>query len=226
MKCLVLAGGFGTRLYPLTINRAKSLLEYKGKPLLTHIIDKVPQDIDILVATNKRFEAEFLRWRKGIGRHVDICVEAAGSEAEKKGAVGALYFWLIEKKIDEDLLVVAGDNYFGFDLTKFIAVYDGNTALIAVHDIDDIEKATQFGVVKLEGNKVIEFEEKPTKPKTTLVATAIYIFPPRVFHHLARFCTSGRTDNLGSFISYLVDTDEVHAYVFAEPWLDIGSKRG
>ncbi len=225
MKCLILAGGFGTRLYPLTVNRAKSLLRYRGKPLLTHIIDRVPQDIDISIATNKRFEAEFLSWQESTDRNVEVCFEDASGNEQKKGAVGALYFWVMEKKINQDLLVIAGDNYFGFNLAKFIAVYDGKKPLVAVHDIDDKRAAAQFGVVGLKGNRIVEFEEKPAKPKSTLVATAIYIFPPRLFPILAQYCSKGKTDNLGGFISSLVDTDEVHAYVFAAPWLDIGSVR-
>ena len=144
---------------------------------------------------------------------------------QKKGAVGALHFWVMEKKINQALLVIAGDNYFGFNLAEFIAAYDGEKPLVAVHDIDDKRAAAQFGVVELKGSRIVEFEEKPAKPKSTLVATAIYIFPPRLFPILAQYCFKEKTDNLGGFISYLVDTDEVNAYVFAEPWLDIGSLR-
>ena len=75
MKCLILAGGFGIRLYPLTINRAKALLEYKGKPLVTHIVAKVPENIDILVTTNRKFEADFRQWQRSLSRQVEICVE-------------------------------------------------------------------------------------------------------------------------------------------------------
>lgn len=94
MRCLILASGFGTRLYPLTIKRAKALLEYRGKPLLTHIVDKVPQDMDILVSTNKKFETQFRHWQKTVGRQVDICVEHVWTEEQSKGAVGSLKFWL------------------------------------------------------------------------------------------------------------------------------------
>lgn len=226
IKCLVLAGGLGTRLYPLTINRAKSLLEYEGKPLLTHIVNKIPHDMAVLIATNKRFETEFLRWREGIDKQVEICYEDACSDEQKKGAVGALQFWVVNKQINQDLLVIAGDNYFGFNLEEFIAAYDSEKALVAVHDISDKRKAAQFGVVKLEGDRIVRFEEKPANPESALVATAIYIFPPRLFPILAHYCARGQTDDLGSFISYLVNVDEVKAYVFAEAWFDIGSQLG
>ena len=224
MKCLILAGGFGTRLYPMTINRAKTLLEYEGKPLLTHIVESIPRDIPILITTNRKFEAEFLKWQGKTDRPVEICFEETYSDEGKKGAVGALHFWIEKKAIKQDLLVIAGDNYFGFDLAKFISAYNGKDALVAVHDIGDKSKAVQFGVVRLEKNRIVEFEEKPSSPKSTLIATALYILPPHLFPTLTRYCSEGKTDNLGSFIAYLVSTNKIRAYVFTETWLDIGSR--
>jgi len=77
MKCLILAGGFATRLYPLTINRAKALLAYGGKPVITHILDRIPRGVDVLVSTNKKFEVDFRDWQKTIDRDVEICIEDA-----------------------------------------------------------------------------------------------------------------------------------------------------
>jgi len=224
LKCVILAGGFGTRLYPLTINKAKPLLEYKGKPVLTHIVDRIPHGIDIFVSCNKRFEADFRNWQKDVGRKIEICVEDVWTEEQRKGAVGSLDFWVCNKNITEDLLVIAGDNYFEFDLFQFMAAYDGRNALVAVYDLGDKSKATQFGVVELDGNRIVELQEKPAGPKSSLIATAIYILPTKILPLLSRYCTEGKKDNLGSFISYLVDKDEVYAYVFTENWLDIGAK--
>lgn len=221
MKCLILAGGFGTRLYPLTTNKAKALFEYKGKPLLSHLADKIPQDIEILVAINKKFEADFRQWQQGIGRHVELCLEEAFNDEQKEGAVSSLNLWVKQKGITEDLLVIASDNYFEFDLFHFIDAYNGKNTLVAVHDINDKNKASHFGVVQLDGYKVIEVEEKPAVPSTSLIATACYIMPPRVFPYLAQYCSEGKQDNLGNFISYLVANDEVHSHTFTEMWFDI-----
>jgi glucose-1-phosphate thymidylyltransferase len=223
MKCLILAGGFGTRLYPLITNKSKALLEYKGKPLLSHLVDKVPRNIEILVSTNLKFEADFRRWRQGMDREIDLCVEAIWSDKQKKGAVGSLNFWITTKHISEDLLVIAGDNYFEFDLSQFIAAYDGKNTLVAVHDIGDKSRAGQFGVARLDGNRLAGLEEKPAKPASSLVATACYIFPPRVFPLLQHYCSSVKRDNLGSFISHLIEVNQVQGYLFTEPWFDIGS---
>jgi glucose-1-phosphate thymidylyltransferase len=221
MKCLILAGGFGTRLYPL-INKSKALLEYKSKPLLSHLVDKIPPNIEIMVSTNLKFEADFRQWQQGVGREIDLCIEAIWSEEQKKGALGSLDFWVNTKHIGEDLLVMAGDNYFEFDLSQFIAAYDGNNTLVAVHDIGDKSRAGQFGVVRLDGSRLAGLEEKPAQPTSSLIATACYIFPPRIFPLLRQYCSIKR-DNLGNFISYLIEVDQVHGYLFAEPWFDIGS---
>lgn len=223
MKCLILASGFGTRLYPLTKSKAKALLDYKGKPLLTHIVAKVPEAIDILISTNKKFEADFHHWQEGIDRNIEICVEDVWTEEQSKGAVGSLNFWVDCKAIDEDLLVLAGDNYFELNLDRFIAAYNGVNTLVAVHDIGDKSKATQFGVVRLDGDKIVEFMEKPAKPRSSLIATACYIFPPRIFTPLSNYCSEGTKNNLGNFISYLIDRDKVYAYPFTELWFDIAT---
>ncbi len=224
MKCLIMAGGFGVRLYPLTQNKAKALLEYRGRPLISYLVDMVPPKMEIMVSINRRFEPDFKRWREGVGRDIELCVEEALSEEEKKGAVSALDFWVKRKDITEDLLVITGDNYFEFSLSDFIASYDKENTLIAVYDIGKKEKATQFGVVIMDGLKVVELEEKPKEPKSSLVAAGCYLFPPRVSPILHRYCAQGKRDNLGSFISYLVEVDEVHGYLFSELWFDIGSR--
>lgn len=223
MKCLILASGFGTRLYPLTITEAKALLEYEGKPLLTHIVDKVPRNIDIFVSCNRRFEADFYRWQGNLGREVEICVEDVWADDQKKGAIGSLNFWVNSKDIAEDLLVIAGDNYFEFDLAQFIAAYNGKSALVAVYDIGDKSKASQFGVVQLDKNCIARFEEKPPTPKSSLIATACYVLPPRILSMLGEYCQLGERDNLGAFIAYLVDREEVYAHIFTELWFDIGT---
>ena len=153
MKSLILASGFGKRLYPLTTTRAKGLLEYKGKPLISHIVAKIPQSIDILVNTNKKFEADFHRWQDIIDRAVTLCVEPVFTEEQALGAVGSLDYWVKAKNIADDLLVIASDNYFELDLRRFIAAYNGKNTLVAVHDIGDRSKATQYGVVQLDGHR-------------------------------------------------------------------------
>ncbi len=223
MKCLLLAAGFGTRLYSLGINKAKGLIEYKGKPFVSHLVDKIPQDIPILLNTNKKFEADFRHWQSTLDREITLCVEPVYDETQAFGAIGSIEYWVRQEHIAEDLLVLASDNYFEFDLSHFIASFNGKNTLVAVHDIGDKSKASKYGVVKLAGDKIVELEEKPAQPKSSLIATACYIFPQRVLPLLAQYCAEGKRDNLGSFITYLIAQDEVYAYPFSERWLDMGS---
>ncbi|MFC1874249.1 nucleotidyltransferase family protein [Chloroflexota bacterium] len=223
MKSIILASGFGTRLYPLTINTPKCLLEYRGKPIINHIIDKIPEHQDILVTTNKKFETHFQRWQRTLDREIGLCVEPVFTEEQSLGAVGSLNYCVTTANISDDILVLAGDNYFEFDLSKFISAYYGENALVAICDIGDKSKASQFGVVQLDGQKIVRFDEKPVEPQSTLVATGCYLLPVRIFPLLSQFVRKGEVNNLGSFIAYLANIDDVHAYTFIEPWVDIGS---
>ncbi len=229
MKCLILAGGFATRLYPLTINRAKALLEYKGIPLISHLVAKIPDNMDIIVTTNKKFEDEFKRWRFRINRSIDLCIEEAATDGQKKGAISAIDFWIKSKNIRSDLLVLAGDNYFEFKISNFIKAFNRKDSLIAVHDMGTLEKACdgrpcQVGLAVCEGKRVVKFDEKPENATSTLVATGVYILPQRIFPILSEYCSGTRRDNMGSFISYLVQEDMVEAYKFIEPWIDISTE--
>lgn len=223
MQCIILASGFGTRLYPLTLHKAKALLEYKGVPLINHVLNRVPDDMQVYITTNKKFEGDFRQWVSGLNRPVTLCVETVYKEEERLGAVGSIDYCIKKQKISDDLLVLGSDNYFEFNLPAFISAFDGKTTLVAAYDVKDKGKATQFGVVSLDGNRIIKFVEKPRRPKSSLVATACWVLPARVLSLIGEFARGGRKDNMGDFISYLVSKDEVHAYVFNELWLDIGS---
>jgi glucose-1-phosphate thymidylyltransferase len=234
MKCLILAGGFATRLYPLTLHKAKALLEYQGKPVITHIVNKIPRSIDILVSTNKKFESDFFIWGKTLDRPVDLLIEEAFSDDQKKGAVGAVDYWIRMKEIQEDLMVIAADNYFEFDLREMINRFNGSSPLIAVYDVGDkdkaceIGKACQVGLVILDQDKIVRLDEKPPLPTSSVVSSGIYIVPSRLFPLLSDYGREKR-DNLGSFVSYMLNQgEEVRAYIFNEIWMDIGDevKRG
>lgn len=223
MKCLILASGFGTRLYPLTSNKAKALLEFRGIPLISHIVNRIPDGIEIFVTTNRKFEPSFRQWSKTQSRAVTFCVEPVSTEDQSIGAVGSLNYCVTTNNIKDDLLVIAGDNYFDFSLSEFISGYDGQNTLVGVYDTGDKKKCSQFGVVELDGLRITKFKEKPVEPESSLIATACYIFPARIVPLLSKFCNGGKKDNLGAFIAYLVAKDVAHAYTFAELWFDAGN---
>jgi glucose-1-phosphate thymidylyltransferase len=223
MKCLILASGFGTRLYPVTQKTAKGLLPYKGKPVISYIVEKIPDGIDIFVTVNRKFASQYLEWQKGLARDVNLWVEPVDNEEQMLGAVGSLDYWVKGNNIKDDLLVIAGDNYLDMSLANFINAFDTHNTLIAVYDIMKIDEVRQFGVVKIDGKRVIELTEKPQNPQSSLVSTACYIFPSRIIPLLDKYCSQEKRDNLGNFISHLVNIDTVQAYVFSGLWFDIGN---
>ena len=191
--------------------------------MINHIVDKIPPGIEVLVNVNKKFEADFYQWQRLQSRDITICVEEVYSDEEKLGAIGSVAHWMKKKNINEDLLLFGSDNYFEFDLSLFIRAFNGKNVLIAVYDVGDPSKATRYGVVKLEGTRVVELEEKPAKPKSSLVSTACWIIPARVFPLVMEFCVETKRDNLGNFITYLTERDKVFAFPFRETWIDIGN---
>jgi len=223
MKCLILAGGFATRLWPFTEKRAKPLLPIAGKPLLSHTLDFLPKDIPIIISTNQAYARDFAEWASGFPeRKIEIFVEDAHSDDAKPGALAGLSLAIRKLKLESNLLLIAGDNYFGFDLRKFIGVYEGKP-LLACHDIGDKDEARKFGVVVEKRGKVVEFQEKPENPKSTLVSAGCYVLPARLLPSVVEYARE-YADNLGGLFEYFLrNGEDVRAFSFREAWFDIGS---
>ncbi len=223
MKVLILAGGFATRLWPLSEEQAKPLLFVGQKPLISHIVEKIPEDMEIIVSTNKKFEGAFKEWR-GIypERNIRIFIEDSQNEGQKLGAVGAINYAIENRPINEDLLIIAGDNLFDFEIADFLAQYQGKP-IIAAYDIGDLQKAKRFGVLEVKNGRLVNFVEKPEAPPSSLVSTLCYIFPPDIFPDIKEL-TQQKRDNAGELIEYLLSLGkEVQVYKFEGKWFDIGS---
>ena len=161
MKAFILAGGFATRLWPITERRAKPLLPLAGKPLLSYLVEAIPKDIEITVSTNAVFGDDMKVWAKTMkGRNIKILIEDAGHEGQKLGALGAVAKWLTDEKIDEDVLLLAGDNYVGCSMETFLSMRR-DCPLIAAHDIGDLALASQFGTVIVEHSPSPEKKDLP-----------------------------------------------------------------
>src|SRR3989338_10010124 len=235
MRAFILAGGFSTRLWPLTEKRAKPLLPLAGKPLLTHHVKKIPEDMPIPVRTNAVCAKDFEQWKailrdapsfhSGAPQHdtnIRILIEDAGHEGEKLGALGAVAKWVTEQKIDDNILLLAGDNYIGFQMEAFLDAYNGSP-LLALHDITEKEKAKQLGTVVLQGNTIQSFEEKPEHPRSTIVSTGCAVIPKMALPLLTAFAAE-HPDNIGGiFEHFLKEGMEVRGKLFPDPWFDIGS---
>lgn len=223
MKCIILAGGFATRLWPLTENKAKPLLHLKDKPLISHIVEALPHDLEIIISTNAVFEADFKAWQKDFDdRNIQIFVEDSGGEEFKKGALGATALVIQTLNLKEDLLLLAGDNYFGFKVEDLFKAFQGHP-LLATYDIKDLQQARKFGVVIEKGGKAVEFQEKPEHPKSTLVSTGCFIFPQKNLADILHYAQE-KNDDLGGIFEYLTQKgEEIDVFRFEEPWVDIGS---
>lgn len=228
MKAIILAGGFATRLWPLTEHRAKPLLLLENIPLISHIVAGIPGNIDVIVSTNKAFEQDFLDWKRKEfpTRNIEIFIEDSASEKEKVGALGAIALVIQQKQINEPLLVLAGDNYCGFSMQSFIDHFEGNP-ILAVFDIKDLNRAKQFGVVVSKNGKTVDhFEEKPLNPSSTLVSTGAYIFPANTLDDIVAYAQE-KNDDLGGIFEYLRKKNQtINIFSFDEPWFDVGSFQG
>jgi len=227
MKVIILCAGYATRMYPLTENRSKSLLPVGDRPILDHIIEKIPLDLEkIIVISNDRFYRDFLNWSLNYGERVKVLNDKSKSNETRLGGIGDLWLAIEEEKIDDDILVILGDNLFDFDLKKVIDFFEKvKKDVIVLHDVKSLEEAKKFGVISTKDNKIISFEEKPENPKSTLVSTGIYIFSKDTVKKIKEYIDSGNsTEGPGYLIPYLMKTGDVYALPLEGEWYDIGSK--
>ena len=228
MDVLILAAGYATRLYPLTLDVPKPLLDIAGRPLLDHIIDKIKDKVDkIHVITNNKFHQHFLDWAED-KENINIINDQTMTNEDRLGAIGDIHYFIKKMEFDNELMVIAGDNFLGLDFDEFFKFYkEKDSSILAVYDLLEKEKlANKFGVIELNDKmKVVGFEEKPAKPKTSLTATACYIFQKKDIK-LLELCVKEhqKLDNTGDFIKFLTLNSSVHGFVFDGVWYDIGSK--
>ena len=230
MKCIILAAGYATRLYPLTKNTPKPLLKVAGKVMVEHIIAKVEEldSVDnIYIVTNDKFSQDFTEWlhnfdtKKAIG----IVNDETKNNDDRLGALGDVNYAIDTKNIDDDIIVIAGDNLFEFSLYEPLDIFKKTVSnIVVLHDVRDLELAKQYGVVEIKNNIVVNFEEKPISPKSTLVSTGIYLFPKKTLDLIEKYISQGNNpDKTGDFIKWLHKRETVYAYVTDKEWYDIGS---
>jgi len=232
MKVIILAAGYGTRLYPLTKDMPKALLKVAGRTILEHILNRVEEvpDIDkIFIVTNEKFYKSLLEWKEKYKSRIGIEIinDKTNSNEERLGAIGDIHYVVSARNIDEDILIVGSDNLFEFSIAHLNRFFkEKKSSVIALFDIKEKSKAAnKYGIVHTDLNhKVLEFHEKPTEPKTSLVSTACYILSKQDLRELEECIKSNnKLDNLGEFIKYLAQRKHIYGYIFSERWFDIGS---
>ena len=235
MNALILAAGYATRLYPLTLNKAKPLLEVGGKPIIEWLLDNladVPGLGTVYIVTNAKFASDFQNWANGYQeQHREITIkiinDGSKSDDDKLGAIGDINLVLMRENLtDEDLLVIAGDNLFQQPLSDFVNAAKHSAATVAVHDVGNLEAMKKYGTVTVDKNGVItNFEEKPEKPKSTLAAVALYYYSRDMLPLFTTYLAAGNNpDQPGLFLQWLYTRKPVNTFEIKGRWLDIGSK--
>ncbi|MBR9677278.1 nucleotidyltransferase family protein [Candidatus Woesearchaeota archaeon] len=232
MKAIILAAGYATRLYPLTIDTPKPLLEVAKKAIIEYIIEHlelIDELTDIYVVTNNKFYETFKSWNDKVvyGKTIHVINDGTNTNEDRLGAVGDMHYVIEQEKIDDDTFIIGGDNLFEFNLKKMAEFSkQKNASVIAAYDMLDLEEVrNKFGVVVVDDdNKIIDFQEKPAEPKSTLAATACYLLSKEDLEELEKCIAENRKpDNLGDFIKYLSQKKPVYCMTFKEGWFDIGS---
>jgi glucose-1-phosphate thymidylyltransferase len=236
MNILILAAGYATRLYPLTLTKAKPLLEVAGQPMMEWVIDNlapIPGISKVFVVTNNKFAADFQAWADGYNEKnaklsFEIVNDGSTSDADKLGAIGDLNHVVQKYGIEnEDLLVVAGDNLFSQSLEGFgTLAREKNTPVLGLYDVGSLDEAKKYGVVAINGEGVLtQFVEKPAEPPSTLIGIALYYYPKHVVPLIRQYLAEGNNpDQPGRLIQWLYPRTPVHTWSVPGTWFDVGSK--
>jgi glucose-1-phosphate thymidylyltransferase len=235
MHALILAAGYATRLYPLTRNKAKPLLEVAGKPMIEWVADNLAPIAGletIFIVTNAKFAGDFQAWVNGYQDRqprlrFKIINDGSTSDDDKLGAIGDINLVLTRENLaGTDLLVIAGDNLFSEPLDRFAEFAKKTEATVALYDVGDLEAMKKYATVTLNAESVItHFEEKPKEPKSTLAAIALYYYSSKILPLFTTYIAEGNNpDQPGRFLQWLYSRKPVKTFQIGGQWLDIGSK--
>tara|TARA_Y100000746_G_scaffold219870_1_gene217775 strand:- start:170 stop:904 length:735 start_codon:yes stop_codon:yes gene_type:complete len=228
MDAIILAGGFAKRMWPLTKNKPKQLLDLAGRPMLDYVINSLSSlDLDrIIVSVNSFFAPQFQDYLDSntIAKNIELFIEDSNSEDQKLGALGALNLLFKTKNLKGPVFIAGGDNLSDFDLTKMINVYNDSKAdVIGLFDVENIELAKLYGIADLEDNRIIDFVEKPSSPPSTLAATAYWLLSESGITNFFSYINGGGDrDAMGNFLAWNVKRNPVHSVSFKGNWYDIG----
>ncbi len=222
MKAIILAAGYATRLYPLTINKPKALLTINEKPIINYIVEQIN------VVTNHKFIDSFADWQNEIESRAKITVldDGTTSEQDRKGAIGDIAFVIQKMNINDELLVVAGDNFFTYPLKNYYDFYkQKDKDCVCVKVWNDEKTLRNFGIALLDqNNKVLDIEEKPENPKSNTVVFAMYLYQKDTIPLFEKYLSQGNNpDAPGNFPAWLYKQKEVYAYTFKGECYDIGT---
>lgn len=238
MKAIVLAGGHATRLWPITKDRAKPLLPLEEeKPIIDYIIEDLDEEVDeTIISTNKKFADDFRDYIDRFDRNARVVVENQDSEEEKPGTIGAIIKLIEKEGLEDDLVVIGGDNIYSFETSDFLDFCrEKDAPANVVYDVDDREMASSFGIVDVEDDRITDFEEKPEEPPSTLASIAMYYFPEEKLSLFKEYeqhfqktdvPADQYLDEPGRLLEWAHNRTPTYAFSFDGYWFDVGTPQG
>ena len=235
MKLIVLAAGYATRLYPLTLNQPKPLLPVAGKPMMEHVLDNlmpIDEIDDIYIVTNAKFVDHFEAWANEYKtgprvRAIKIINDGSTDDASKLGAIGDMKLVIDRAKIDEDIIVVGGDNLFSESLAGFgDYCRQRSSPVTGVYDVGDLNEIRKYNAIEIDdSDRITFFEEKPAAPKSTLTGIALYYYPKAVLPLIEQYIAAGNNpDQPGRLVQWLYQRTPFYVWRVPGIWFDVGSK--
>jgi len=229
MKCLILAAGYATRLYPLTENFPKPLLTVGEKTILDWLVDDIDEAglvDEYVVISNHKYAHHFDAWAAKKNQKITVVDDETSSNETRLGAVKDIQFTIDKLQLDDDMLVIAGDNVLDFSLTKFVRyAKEKNTSCIMRYYEAEQKKLSKCGVVEIDGNdRILSMEEKPAQPRSNWCCPPFYYYTKEDARLVEKGIASGcGTDAPGSYIAWLCTQVPVHAMEMPGSRYDIGN---
>ena len=235
MKLIVLGAGYATRLYPLTLNQPKPLLSVAGKPMIEHVLDNATPigEIDrIFVVTNEKFASHFQRWAdEYVCTHgsapISIINDHSTDDSNKLGAIGDMNLVINQEHIDDDIIVVGGDNLFSQSLEAFgDYCRECNAPVTGVYDVGDLDAIKKYNAIDIDDrDRITFFEEKPANPKSTLTGIALYYYPRTALPLIRQYIAEGNNpDQPGRLVQWMYSRAPFHVWRVPGIWFDVGAK--
>lgn len=235
MKLVILAAGYATRLYPLTLNQPKPLLEVAGKPMIEHVLDNLKpiSEIDhVYIVTNAKFAGHFERWAdtyrsRNPGVDFTVINDKSTDDSNKLGAIGDLHLVLNSQNVHDNVIVVAGDNLFSDSLGGFGQFTRMKQApVLAVYDVGNLEEIKKYNAIEIDADgQITFFEEKPQQPKSTLTGIALYFYPRSSLALIRQYVDEGNNpDQPGRLVQWMYSRTPFFTWKVPGIWYDVGSK--
>ncbi len=229
MKCLILAAGYATRLYPLTENFPKPLLQVGEKTILDWLVDDIDSSKlvdEYVVISNHKFYLHFDAWAKKKTKKITVVDDGTSTNETRLGAVRDIQFAIDKLSLNDDMLVIAGDNVLDFSLTKFIKyAKEKNASSVMRYYETEKSKLSKSGVLEIDENdKILRMEEKPADPKSNWCCPPFYYYTANDAKLISKGIDEGcGVDAPGSFIAWLCNKTDVYAMEMPGKRYDIGN---